>query len=70
MDECISDIGSGEKVVVPLKYVEELRNKPEEEINNAKAHERVRGCRGSSKYSTSVANSRIGIRNQNHRIDH
>ncbi|KAK3940199.1 cytochrome P450 [Diplogelasinospora grovesii] len=31
----------GEKVVVPLKYVEELRSKPEEEINNAKALEKV-----------------------------
>ena len=45
MNECIFDIGSGEKVVVPLKYAEELRNKPEEQINNAKAHERVEGLR-------------------------
>ncbi|KUI58297.1 Ent-kaurene oxidase [Cytospora mali] len=30
----------GEKVVVPLKYLEELRGKPEDQINNAKAHER------------------------------
>ncbi|KAH8159621.1 hypothetical protein CIB48_g8625 [Xylaria polymorpha] len=31
----------GEKVVVPLKYLEELRSKPEEVINHAKANERV-----------------------------
>ncbi|KUI73673.1 Ent-kaurene oxidase [Cytospora mali] len=31
----------GEKVVVPLKYLEELRGKPEDQINNAKAHERI-----------------------------